>query len=83
LQIVGGYEFYPSTVSLGIEASRDTDPLSACRVTDLGFVAQPSNLTGFGEPLQTPRVDSDREPLPYTGSSARSSRFSCHHAART
>jgi hypothetical protein len=36
-----------------------------------------------GEPLQTLRVDSGREPLPYTGSCPRLSCFSCHLAAHT
>jgi hypothetical protein len=47
------------------------DPVSARRASGLGFVAQPSNRWFYGEPPQTPRADSGREPLPCTGSCPR------------
>jgi hypothetical protein len=47
------------------------DPVSARRASGLGFVAQLSNRRFYGEPPQTPRADSGREPLPCTGSCPR------------
>jgi hypothetical protein len=47
------------------------DHVSAHRASGLGFVAQPTNRRFYGEPPQTQRADSGREPLPCTGSCPR------------
>jgi hypothetical protein len=49
----------PATCPRHRSFSACSDPISAHRASDLGFVAQPSNRRFCGAPPQTPRADSD------------------------